>query len=212
MSDGSGTAAGVGSVAYSASEFDALFAGSDDPWAFRTRWYEERKRALTLASLPAPRYASAYEPGCANGELTAALAPRCERLLASDGSARAVDIARRRTAALGNVEVRTAWLPDAWPDGRFDLVVVSELAYYLDAPTLGRFGQRLRASLEAGATVLACHWRRRIEGCSLNGDEVHERLAEALALPHLLRVLDADLRLDVWCGDGRSVGQREGLA
>ena len=31
--------------------FDQLFAGNDDPWAFRQRWYEQRKRALTLAVL-----------------------------------------------------------------------------------------------------------------------------------------------------------------
>ena len=34
--------------------FDQLFAGNDDPWAFRQRWYEQRKRALTLAVLTRP--------------------------------------------------------------------------------------------------------------------------------------------------------------
>ncbi len=33
--------------------FADLYAGNDDPWAFRTRWYERRKRELTLASLQA---------------------------------------------------------------------------------------------------------------------------------------------------------------
>jgi hypothetical protein len=32
--------------------FADLYADSDDPWAFRTRWYERRKRDLALASLP----------------------------------------------------------------------------------------------------------------------------------------------------------------
>ena len=43
--------------------FDGLFAGNDDPWAFRQRWYEQRKRAITLAALPRPRYRSVFEPG-----------------------------------------------------------------------------------------------------------------------------------------------------
>jgi hypothetical protein len=39
--------------------FESLFEGSDDPWQFRTRWYEARKRALRLACLPAAHYGSA---------------------------------------------------------------------------------------------------------------------------------------------------------
>lgn len=51
--------------------FDGLVAGNDDPWAFRQRWYEQRKRAITLAALPRPHYRAIFEPGCANGELSA---------------------------------------------------------------------------------------------------------------------------------------------
>lgn len=198
-------------MSHSASTFDELFAGDDDPWKFRDRWYESRKRALTLACLPAPRYRCAFEPGCANGELSAALATRCDRLLVSDGAARAVEIARRRTAGLPQVEVRQAWLPAQWPSERFDLIVVSELGYYLDAESLTAFGARLLESLEPGGTVLACHWRRRIDGCQFDGDEVQQHLAEVLGLPPLLQVMDADLRLDVWCRDAASVAEREGL-
>ena len=116
--------------------FDALFRHNEDPWGFRTRWYEARKRAMTLACLPQARYASGFEPGCANGELTAQLAGRCERLLASDVSPRAVELARTRLAALPHVEVVQALLPDQWPAGRFDLVVISELGYFVDGPSL----------------------------------------------------------------------------
>src|ERR1700712_2065045 len=72
--------------------FDAMFQASADPWKYKERWYEERKRALTLACLPQRRYASGYEPGCANGELSAALAGRCDRLLISDGTAAAAEL------------------------------------------------------------------------------------------------------------------------
>ena len=76
--------------------FDQLFVDSDDPWAFRQRWYEQRKRALTLGLLTKPRYASIFEPGCANGELSAELAPRCARLLCCDTAAAAVSLAQAR--------------------------------------------------------------------------------------------------------------------
>ncbi len=193
-------------------EFDALFEASDDPWHFRERWYEARKRALTVACLPHARYASAYEPGCANGELSAALAPRCDRLLVTDGAAAAVALAARRLAAHAHAEVVQAWTPADWPDQRFDLIVVSELAYYLDGVALDRLIEKLGRSLQPKGVLVACHWRRTIEGCALNGDALHARLADGLALPLLSSLVEADFRLDVWSADARSVGEREGLA
>ncbi len=56
--------------------FGAIYR-DDDPFGYRERWYEARKRDLLLASLPRARFAHAWELGCSNGELTAALAPRC---------------------------------------------------------------------------------------------------------------------------------------
>lgn len=196
---------------HTTAHFDAMFSGDDDPWHFKTRWYEARKRALTLACLPQARFTRAYEPGCANAELSLALAPRCERLLISDGSAKAVQLARERTAHLAQVEVRLAWLPGEWPDETFDLIVVSEMAYYLDAQALDVLASRMRGSLLPGATVLACHWRQGIEGCAMSGDEVHRRLADRLALTPLCGYVDDDLRLDVWSLDARSVAEREGF-
>ena len=61
------------------------------------------------------------------------------------------------------------------------------------------------------ASLLACHWRERIGGCTMSGDDVHRRLADRLALPHLAGYLDDDLRLDVWSLDRRSVAEREGF-
>lgn len=194
-----------------AAYFDALFDSADDPWQFRTRWYETRKRALTLACLPTARYGRGYEPGCANGELTAALATRCDRLLASDGAERAVALARTRLRGLDHVRVVQAWLPQDWPAGTFDLVVLSELGYYLDRDALKSLTRRLLASLSPNGTVVACHWRPPIAGCALNGDEVHAALDEQLALSRMCSVVEPDLRMDVWCTDGTSVAERERL-
>jgi hypothetical protein len=191
--------------------FDELFATSDDPWHFKERWYESRKRALTLACLPRAHYASGYEPGCANGELSAALADRCDRLLISDGAAAAVALAQRRVAALPHVSAVQAWVPDEWPDSHFDLIVISELAYYLTAETLRELAAKVRASLQPGGDVVACHWRQPIEGCALGGDATHGALSEALGLPLTFSLEDPDFRLEIWSEDNRSVGQREAL-
>lgn len=196
-------------LAAPAAYFEAMFSDTEDPWEFRTRWYEARKRALTLANLPAARYASAYEPGCANGELAADLALRCDQLLVSDGSARAVEAARKRLAHLQNVRVLQAWLPADWPAEKFDLIVVSELAYYMGAADLAQLVEKISTSLLAGGTVLACHWRKPIAGCTFTGDEVHAQLHKLLGMPHTSRTEDADMLIDVWCMDARSVAERE---
>ena len=191
--------------------FDGLFAASEDPWHFKQRWYEQRKRAMTLACLPRARYASGYEPGCANGELSAALAERCDRLLVSDGAAAAVALAQRRLADMPQVSVVQAWVPDAWPEARFDLIVISELAYYLDADALAKLAAKARRSLAPGGDIVACHWRHPIEGCRRDGDAVHEALSQALDLPRVWSLVDPDFRLEVWSTDERSVGRRDAL-
>ena len=53
--------------------FDELYAQAGDPWDLATRWYEQRKYAITLALLPRQHYAHAFEPGCSIGVLTALL-------------------------------------------------------------------------------------------------------------------------------------------
>ena len=191
--------------------FDDLFASSEDPWHFRARWYEARKRALTLGCLPRARYESGYEPGCANGELAAALAERCDRLLASDGAAAAVALAQRRVAAMAHVRVVQAWVPDSWPEERFDLIVISELAYYLDADALEALATKARDSLRPGGDIVACHWRHPIEGCGMAGDEVHDALSRGLGLPRVWSLVDPGFRLEVWSEEARSVGVRESL-
>ena len=191
--------------------FDALFRDSDDPWSFKTRWYEARKRALTLACLPAERYGHGFEPGCANGELSAELARRCDRLLVSDISQRAVALARTRLADVTHATVVQAQLPRDWPDDSFDLIVVSELGYFLDAHRLDALADQARASLHPGGTVLACHWRRPIDGCALDGEAVHARIAQRLGLAVLTELREADFVLHVWSDDSRSVAQREGF-
>ena len=191
--------------------FDQLFAGNDDPWAFRQRWYERRKRAMTLAMLTRPRYASVFEPGCANGELSYELAPRCDRLLCCDTAAAAVGLARNRLLGFPHVHVQQSRLPAQWPTGQFDLIVLSELCYYLDRDDLGRLIKLALDSLADDGQVLACHWRPAIEGCPQTAGQVHEMLQERLDMPLLARHHEDDFLLDLWGRDGTSVATLEGL-
>lgn len=153
--------------------FDAVHATSEDPWQYTTSWYERRKRALTLAALPRKIYASGLEIGCSIGTLTAELAPRCGSLLAVDASGAALESAAERLRAFPGVSTRQLTLPAQWPGGSYDLVVVSEVGYYLSPAEVGQLLQRIQQAMEPGGTLLLCHWRHPVAGWELDGDSVH---------------------------------------
>lgn len=191
--------------------FDGLFNANDDPWAFRERWYEQRKRAITLAALPRAHYRAIFEPGCANGELSFELAPRCDRLLCCDTASAAVALARSRLLGFAHAQVQQSRLPEQWPAGQFDLIVFSELCYYLDADDLSALVDRARASLTDNGQVLACHWRPAIEGCPQTAEQVHTLLHQRLDMPNVCSHHEHDFLLDLWSRDGTSVATLEGL-
>ena len=192
--------------------FDALYAASDDPYVSRQRWYEARKRAVLLAALPQARFRRAYEPGCGIGELTLALAPRCDALLASDFTAQAVALARERTKALPHVQVARHTLPADWPHdaGGFDLIVLSEVGYFLQRSDMQRVAECCALSLDDGGTLVACDWRPDFAQRSLSTNDVHGILAE-LGLARLVLHEEDDFVLQLWSRDARSVAQREGI-
>src|SRR6202012_1452179 len=193
--------------------FDELYQQSDDPWKLREGWYESRKRSLTLALLPRPRYRNAFEPGCANGELTVELAKRCDTLLAADLHERAVQLARERVADAPPVRVEQRTVPGEWPTeaGPFDLIVISEFAYYLDTASLETLAARIAAALTTNGTLLACHWRRPFAEALESADAAHALFDARCGLSRLAHHDEADLLIDVWSRDARSVAQREGL-
>lgn len=163
MPDRDGTAATPGSdVAddgvHDPAYFEQQYAADPDPWGFEDRWYERRKQALTLALLPQPRARRALEPGCANGALTVQLAPRCDELIAYDFVDGPLQRARARLADAPNVTVLKGRLPELWPGSGGDLVVWSEVAYYLNVAAADVAAAKLEGWLWPGGSVVAVHW------------------------------------------------------
>lgn len=200
--------------------FEQLYCQDADPWLVRQRWYEERKRALLLASLPQRRYRHAYEPGCGNGELTVELARRCDRVLAADLSAEALRLARQRlldAACEANVSLAQHRLPQDWPRiapgaEKFDLVVLSELAYYLSPQELARVVEHSVASLAPGGSIVLCHWRAPFAQRILSTVRAHAAFQDTPGLHRVLHHEETDFLLGIWSNDARSVAQREGFA
>ena len=153
-----------------------------DPWGAESRWYEQRKRDLVLAMLPRPDFERTLEIGCSTGALAQALASRSKHLLAVDRSTAALAAARRRFSDDDRVTVADLDVPHGWPqDVTFDLVVVSEVGYFLSPTELEALIGRVAGSLAPDGVLVLCHWRHRVEGWVLDADEVHARFEN----PHL---------------------------
>ena len=165
-----------------AAEFDRLYAADPDPWGFATSPYEREKYDATVLALGGRRYRRGLELGCSIGVLTARLAAHCDLLLAVDVAEAALAQARGRLAALPHVRVARREIPEELPDGPFDLIVASEVLYYLDAPALEAAVEAVAAALEPGGSLLAVHWRPATRTYPQGGDDVHARLA-ALGWP-----------------------------
>lgn len=194
--------------------FRRLYHDAPDPWGLEGSWYEERKRACVLAALPEPRYARAYEPGCANGALSALLTARCDELRCSDVAAEALAATRARLAGRSGVRVEEGSVLDPWPAGPFDLVVVGELAYYFAADDRARLWRSAVDALAPGGTLLAVHWVRAAPEHPTTGDTVHDELRRVGGLEPLAEHREADFRLDVHVRvppRARSVAERTGL-
>lgn len=192
--------------------FHKMYRDSDDPWGFANRWYEQRKYALTMAALSKRRYRRAFEAGCSIGVFTEQLASRCDEVLAVDLSPKAIDIARQRLLPMADrVTVEAGNFVDDWPAGVFDLIVLSEVLYYLDGSQFDAVIGKVADALTDDGEMVAVHWRWPVPEYPATGDQVHERL-RGTQLSSTASYVDDDFRLDVFARTDRpTVAQGEGL-
>jgi cyclopropane fatty-acyl-phospholipid synthase-like methyltransferase len=180
--------------------FEGVYNANEDPWNFETSDYEAAKYTATLESLPQQKYESAFEIGCSIGVLTEKLAARCEKLLSVDVNETALAKAQKRCGNLAHVEFRKMQIPGEFPDEAFDLIVVSEVGYYLSAQDWQTTQDKILSHLQPQGTIVLVHWTHYVDDYPQTGDEIHESFAES-AKNRLKLVSSArtdDYRLDVW--------------
>jgi cyclopropane fatty-acyl-phospholipid synthase-like methyltransferase len=178
--------------------FDALYTADPDPWKFAASPYERDKYALTLGAMQKPRYRSALEVGCSIGVLTRSLASRCDAVVAIDAAQNALAEARRRCADLPGVRFEHMFVPDQWPDGVFELILLSEVVYYLSRDDVGRLAAKVINSLPKGGSVILVHWTG-LTNYPLSGDEAADLFIERIGPTCVVERADryAEFRLDV---------------
>ena len=194
--------------------FDGLYARSEDPWGLADRWYERRKRSVVMASLPRPRFRRVFEPGCATGLLSEQLAARSDHLVCWDSSGFAVTATCARlghpdaeadaeadagVAVEMKVEVAQARIPQEWPSGAFDLIVLSEVGYY--CADLRALARRVAGSLAADGVLALCHWRHTARDHPHTAESVHATLIASTGLEPIMRHSEQDFLLELLVPD-----------
>ena len=180
--------------------FNDVYRNSNDPWNFETSEYELNKYKATIHALASDSYKNVFEIGCSIGVLSEMLAPKCDKLLTVDAAEAPLVKARERLRKYPQVSVQKMAVPDQFPDEKFDLILMSEVGYYLAMPDLERLQEQILGHLEMNGQLLLVHWTPEVHDYPLTGDEVHDTFM-ALSGPgkplrHLLNQREKTYRLD----------------
>ncbi len=157
------------------SYFNKIYADKVDPWGFATRQYEKDKYEDTVRALTKQVYPRGFEVGCSIGILTQQLAARCKTLISSEINAKALAEARRRNAHLANVHFCSMMFPRQQPAGTFDLIILSEVAYYWSEKEFAFAQSCILKLLEPQGQLLLVHYTPTETDYPLTGDQVHEK-------------------------------------
>jgi predicted O-methyltransferase YrrM len=154
-------------------DFEARYRDDPDPWSYTTSDYEREKYAATLAACGQAPFGNAIELGSSIGVFSLMLAPLCRSLVTVDAAPTAVAAARRRLDAFESVTTILGTIPDAIPRRSYDLVVASEILYYLEPDELSSTLAVLRDRMRPGARLVAVHWRPAGPERPFDAAEVH---------------------------------------
>ena len=169
-------------------DFDRRYHEDPDPWRYRSSPYERAKYAATLDACGPGPFASALELGGSIGVFSARLAPRCRSLTTIDYSATAVSTAKAELARYPHARAMLGRIPDDLPTATFDLIVASEVLYYLDDETFIAALDAIEQHLARPGRLVCVHWRRPGPERPQSAERVH---AEILRQPWLQPVRSA---------------------
>jgi SAM-dependent methyltransferase len=118
-------------------------------------------------------------------------------VIAFDPVPAAVDRTRAAVTDLSHVDVHIGAVPAAIPGGPADLLVYSELLYYLDDDALDATIEASAAALRPGGHLLAVHWLPWAPEAPRDGRDAHARLLAHPAFEPLVEHTDEQFLLHV---------------
>lgn len=139
-------------------KMDRFYAERADPYQFKTSPFNAARMPVMEAALEGRRWRRALELAASQGDFTRLMLPRAEAVTAVEISEVASRRAQENLAGAANL----TWVCEdmrLWePEGRFDLIVLADVLYYLEKP-LGRAEferqfSRAESWLEPGGRLL----------------------------------------------------------
>jgi SAM-dependent methyltransferase len=138
---------------------------ASDVWGYRVSPDHLTRAGWILEAMPEGRFRRVLEVGCAQGFLTERLAPRADSLIACDFSPEAIAAAKAALAGAAQVECRVADIRDGFPGADFDLVLFSDVLYYLSKRETDRvLADAGRNIAPGGHLLIANEWRADARG------------------------------------------------
>lgn len=164
-------------------EFDARFEADPDPWQTNTQRREMVKRRQLFQAAGFRRWSRALELGAGNGSNSPLLARRSLRLDVCEATASGVALIRQAVAHCPNTEVYAHIIPDRFPAPSYDLIVISEVLYYLRPDHLDKLAGEISRSLVPGGRLLLAHHHQRFSDAWQAGERAQRNLVAAISAP-----------------------------
>lgn len=182
--------------------FDATFAAHPDPWRTHTARDEASKRQAILRALGRGRTGRVLELGCGNGSNSVRLARRALYLSACDGTVTATRLTRAALAEAPGARVCTCVLPNQFPRGRFEAIVIAELLYYMLRWQMQQLARRVARALVPGGRVVLAHHHIDFHDTAQTARAIHGRWLAATQQAWTRRYTQRNHR---WMVDGMTL-------
>jgi len=166
-------------ISHGPRHFQRIYEASKDPWNYQNSDYEKAKRDATIAALDGRRFRSGLEVGCSIGELTHRLADHCDQLLGVDFVDDALTLARVNCGNQAWVSFRNVQVPLKWPKGQFDLIVLSEMLYFLSFEDSLSLVSLCKRCLTADGVILLVNWLDKSPDDPCSGNAAAARFIES---------------------------------
>lgn len=177
----------------SASAFDELYAGTNDPFGSELPQYryQQRKYNSLLSMLPQRPYRNALDIGCGLGAFTRKLAPFTGCILGTDISAEAIGQARLLSVGHSNVAYAQQDILEQFDqEAAFDLIILADILYYLPLTDarLTSIARNMASKLTPGGLLLIVnHYFFGVDRASKATRKIHDVFQRA---PTLERVAE----------------------